>query len=392
MEKEKKKKQLNFSVEFWRFFFTISIAGYHVGTTFARGRGLDTSVWFFGASEILTVFLIFSGFFIMSSFRKRKESGVDADLPPRTQAWNYLKEKLKQLMPIFIIGQLLGFFATCLLLKYPLTDWPMLFVNSIWEFTGLSISGLGMGSQSSGLFYSGTVGTVTGTMGHFMWNQPLWYISGLLISSYVIYYLLAKNEDRFLGFTAPVLYVVISAYWYINGFRAAFAATTFGGYFNSGLIFMFITISLGCLVYLLVDKHKDKKFSGAGKFGLTLLSVAVAATLVVFTLRSDLLNLDRYTLHALSMILATLALLNKDYLSKLLNLKVFGYLGRLSIYIFVVHYPITYFVYTIYAFENVYHLMIVVFIFAILFAILLKLIVEEVINPLLFPKKKSIKS
>ena len=387
----KKEKKLNYTVELWRFFFTISIVGYHVGTTFARGR-LDGSTWFFGASEILTVFLVFSGFFIMSSFRKRKESGVDKDLPARTQAWNFLKEKLKQLMPLFIIGELLGFVATCILLKYPLTDWPLMFINSIWEFFGFSISGLGMGSQTTGIFYNGVIGTITGTPGHFMWNQPLWYISGLLISSYIIYYLLAKDEDKFLGFIAPVTYVFISAYWYINAFRAAFAATTFGGLFNSGLVFMFIGIEVGCLVYLLVNKHKDKKFSVPGKLGLTLISIIATGLICVFTVKNTVIALDRYTLHALSIIVATLALLNKDYLSQLLNQKIFGYIGRLSLYIYVVHYPITYMIYNYMDITNIYTLMILVFTFATVAAVLLKFFVELVLNPLLFGKAKTKKA
>ena len=388
MEKGKSKRKYNFTVEFWRFFFTISIAGYHVGTTFARGK-FDGSEWFFGASEILTVFLVFSGFFIMSSYRKRKLSGVDKDLPARTQAWNFLKEKLKQLLPIFIIGELLGFVATCLLQGYAIADWPVLFINSIWEFLGFSISGLGMGSQTSGIFYNQIVGTVTGTTGHFMWNQPLWYISGLLISSYLIYYLLAKDEDKFLGFIAPVTYVFISAFWYINGFRAAFAATTFGGYLNSGLVFMFIGIEVGCLVYLLVDKHRDKEFSKGGKIWLTVLSLIVTVLLAGFTIKHTAFALERYTLHALSIILATLALLNKDYISNLLNQKVFGYLGRLSLYIYVAHYPITYMLYKYAKLDSANTLLPAVLICAIIAAILLRLLVEKVINPLLFSRKKA---
>ena len=60
----KAKSTRNVAIEFWRVFCSIAIVGFHLGWIIARacngsnGYWMETSNWFFGASEVLLLFTV----------------------------------------------------------------------------------------------------------------------------------------------------------------------------------------------------------------------------------------------------------------------------------------------------------------------------------------------
>lgn len=97
---------------------------------------------------------------------------------------------------MFVFVNLFGFVAMRIWLKTPITDLLDAFLNHLPEFLGLYLTGLGMETNYDGSFGELTAEFIT-------LCQPVWFVSGLFIASYILYYLLAKNEKLTLGIIVP---------------------------------------------------------------------------------------------------------------------------------------------------------------------------------------------
>ena len=73
---------------------------------------------------------------------------------------------------------------------------------------------------------------------------------------------------------------------------------------------------------------KEHKFSTGAKIGLTIIQLICAGIVVYHTLFTT--GFYFTTIHALCAILTFLTLLNQDYLTKLLNHKIWKYPGKLA--------------------------------------------------------------
>ena len=74
------KTKKNVAIEFWRIFFAIAIVGYHVGTIMSKttatgvnGYFMKASNWWAGAGEILFVFTLTAGYFMVSHFKRLQQ-------------------------------------------------------------------------------------------------------------------------------------------------------------------------------------------------------------------------------------------------------------------------------------------------------------------------------
>jgi peptidoglycan/LPS O-acetylase OafA/YrhL len=221
-------------------------------------------------------------------------------------------------------------------------------VNSVWEFLGFHAAGL---RSTGGEFFN--------------LNGPLWFISAIIIVGYFLYWGLCKNEDFVSGILAPFGFIFLSGWWCYTGTRAAQtgwstlgtqlastngmggsatdATATIG--FNNGLIFVLIGMLGGIILYYLVNKAKEHNFSEGGRFLLTVINIICSALLLWYVIyQPTYFNLERWTVALLCIVVVGLSLINKDYLSLLLNNKytnkLFAFLGSISLYIYMLHYPI----------------------------------------------------
>ena len=102
---------------------------------------------------------------------------------------------------------------------------------------------------------------------------------------------------------------------------------------------------IGVMVFYMVRSLSAREFSKGAKAALTVLNVVVSALLLWYILwQPTYFKLERWTVAFLCIALITLSLLNRDYLTAALNNKVtnsiFGYLGSISLYIYMLHYPV----------------------------------------------------
>ncbi len=358
--KETSKKR-NVAIELWRFIIAVSIIGFHIGFIIARtcngsnGYFMNPeSKWFFGSSEVLLIFTLTAGYFMVAHHEKLEKDKVYSAKSASKRAWEYTWSRIKGLLPVLIIGYILGVII-CTKFYYPdynLQQTLTMIINSAWEFLGFHSVGL----RSSGNEF-------------FNLNGPLWFISAIIIVGYFLYWLLCKNKDLLVGLIAPFGFIFFTGWWCFTGTRASQTAwSTFGFQtastngmggnatdatatlgFNNGLIFVLIGLLGGIILYYLVKAIKNYKFSDLGKWGLTLLNLACSGLLLWYTIyQPTYFNLERWTVALLIIVVITLSLLNKDYLTKLLNNdythKLFAYLGSISLPIYMLHYPIAIFV------------------------------------------------
>ena len=366
-----KKSERNHAIEFWRFFFAIAILGYHIGTILApRAMAgiIEAATWMAGAGEILFVFTLTAGYFLVKHFKRLQANPEYASRTASGRAWEYLWGRIKALLPVLALGIILGVIAVAIFQESTFAVAINSVFNGLWEFLGLYAAGYPAAYSQA--------------------NGAMWFISGLLICSYIIYWAMCKNEDVFAGFIAPFLFVFLGGWWAWNGTRASQAAfSTLGEQystnpsvtgsavstgvigFNNGLLFVLIGMCGGVIIYYAVEKLKKLNYNIASKVILTIVYLAVAVLIVMFTIQPDWLAGEyvinnsaasgdvpsvvtnnwtyRTTIHLLCIVLVTLTLLGKDYVTALLNnkftAKVLDYLGGSALYIYMLHMPFIYF-------------------------------------------------
>lgn len=351
-----KEKTRNVAIELWRFLIAVAIIGFHTGWIIARscdgslGYYMETSNWFFGSSEVLLVFTLTAGYFMVSHFKRRMADKEYASRSAGSRAWEYTWSRIKGLMPVLILGYVLGVLIST---KFFYPDYNFqqvctMIINSAWEFLGFHSVGLrSLGNEFFNL------------------NGTLWFISAIIIVGYFLYWALCKNEDVTSGFVAPFLFIFLSGWWSFTDTRAAQTAwSTFGLQttstngmggsatsatavigFNNGLLFVMLGMLGGVLLYYLIQKVKEHKFTNGGKAALTILNIVASVLLLWYTIYpATWFNLERWTVSLLCIIVIGLTLLNVDGLTKALNNKVtnslFKYLGSISLYIYMLHYPV----------------------------------------------------
>ncbi len=395
----------NVAIELWRFIIAITIIGFHTGWIIARscdgtnGYWMETSNWFFGSSEVLLIFTLTAGYFIVSHFKKRNKDEAYQKKSATSRAWEYTWTRVKGLLPVLILGYILGIFIST---KFYYPDYNFqqictMTINSVWEFLGFHAVGL---RSTGGEFFN--------------LNGPLWFISAIIIVGYFLYWGLCKNEDTVRGLIAPFTFVFLSGWWAFTGTRAAQTAwstlglqtastngmggsatdaTAFIG-FNNGLLFVMLGMLGGILLYYIIEHFKERKFTQGGIIGLTLLNVAAGALLLWYTIYpATWFNLDRWTVSLLCILVIGITLLNKDYFTKLLNNDIthglFSYLGSISLYVYMLHYPVAIFMLrvlgtntsdTIYSFW-------LIFIPTVIITVILSILVKMIMDATFMKKK-----
>ena len=353
MEKKEVKKR-NVAIEFWRFFTAIAIVGFHVGWIIAKSCNgsngywmTPTNTWFFGSSEVLLLFTITAGYFMVSHYKKLAKDPKYNERSALSRAGEYTWSRIKALLPVLILGYILGVII-CTKFFYPqygVQETFVMLVNSIWEFLGFHAAGL---RSLGGEFFN--------------LNGPLWFISAMIIVGYFIYWGLCKNEDVTSGFIAPFFAIFLAGWWSFTDTRAAqtawstlgvqlastngmggsatSATATIG--FNNGLIFVMLGMLIGVILYYVIEKLKEKELN---KIILTLLNLGVTALLGWYIIyQPTWFKLERWPVAFLCIMVVSLSLLNKDKLTEVLNNKFtnkfLAYLGGLSLYVYMLHYPI----------------------------------------------------
>lgn len=340
------KKARNYAVDFWRVFATLAVFWGHYQLNYRFGF-MGTGKWnaegiLFTEGNILGVFLIFTGYFMMQSYESKKRRGLTANLPARTQAVDYLKSRYLGLWPALFLGTVIGF-ALNVFCEYNGSSLG----NFIYQ-NGETFSGIGdvlYNFFSSILQFLGL--DSTGILGHlgisFAWNVPLWYISAIFVGGYFLYYLLSKCEDAFVGIIAPFISMSFPAVWCLSEvLEMNDRRVLFGGIIENALAFGIWGICLGVVCYKPYQRFKEMVIGQKGKLVLTVIHAFFALTLLYWEIAGNTwrgtseLFIDIWVVFTLAFSIG-----NHDYITeKLLNRKIFSTLGEYSLYFFICHMPV----------------------------------------------------
>ena len=190
------------TIELWRFILTVAIALGHLNTFVWLDTGENL---IFTGGRVLAFFMFLSGYFLMAHYKKQKTSGKNKNVSAAKQTWEYIKSRFKALYPALFMGVLLAFIVRNAISGTKITEIFGVFMDSIWEFLGISqIGAVGLLELKS-ITFDPVLGV------SYLWNGPLWYISALILAGLILYYIVSKSEDFFTGFFAPVFVIITYA-------------------------------------------------------------------------------------------------------------------------------------------------------------------------------------
>lgn len=301
----------------------------------------------FTGCNTLAFFFFLAGYFLMRHHKKNETKKEDNAI----KAWRFTKERFSKLYPAVLGGVLFAFIARNLMLKTNITNIFSIFMDSLSEFLGIS-----------------PIGAVSSSV---LWNEPLWYVSAIIIAGLVLYYIVSAKEDLFIGLIAPV--VILLTYTLMPyGFALVLAA-----------------MSLGMLMYNVIEYFKEKEFSEIEMFCLSLLHIGIIMLLIYYGFKG--IPWNNVTTDLILYTFATILLINKDYIAVLYNKsKISDFLGKLSLYYFATHVAFIYLLSWLFP-EMGYHASIIFnILFSACWAFIMLYVDEFVITPI-FRKTKEIK-
>ncbi|MEG1505891.1 MAG: acyltransferase family protein [Bacilli bacterium] len=296
----------NSTVSLWCFILVVAIGLTNLNATIWKNSFEDI---IFNGGKFLSFFLLLAGFFLMSYFKKKKDEKLEK---ASSNAWRYTLKTYSKLYPALLGGVSLAFIVKNVIEGTKITELFSLFMNSLWEFIGLS--------------QVGTFGNALGNAG--LWNGPLWIISAIIISSLILYYILSKNEDFFVGLFAPVLIIFTTA-------SVTLTNSWISGIGN-GLFRVMSIMSLGVLMYYVVRYFKNKKFSENLTLAFSFVHIGLALFIIYTCFKGFTWN--EFSNVIVSFIFLVVLLTNKDYISALYNnSKICEFLGNISLYYYACH-------------------------------------------------------
>lgn len=361
------------TIELWRFILTVAIALGHLNTFIWRDSGEDL---IFTGGRVLAFFLFLSGYFLMAHYQKHKK---EDSAKPAKAAWKYTGGRFKALYPTIFMSVLFAFIVRNAISGTKITEIFGVFMDSIWEFLGISQIG------AVGLLELKTVVVEPVAGVSQLWNGPLWYISALIIAGLFLYYIVSKSEDFFTGLFAP-LFVVLT-YASVGLTDIGWDRTSVNAIgFPNGLARVMAGMCIGMLIYYVVDYLRKKKFSEGLKLTFSVLHIGIAIFLI-YTIYAGI-SWSEFTNGIIVLLFTIILLTNKDYISVLYNnSSVCNFLGRLSLYYYASHIVIVFLIAHIFP-EMSYHASIVFnILFTLCCAYIMMCIDDYIVTPL-FRKEK----
>ena len=243
-------------MELYRFVCAVLILCYHCYFFAFREREGGVFVGFYLFVEL---YYILSGFLMLRSIRRRVPKGQNVDGVALTT--DYIKKRLGFLYPHHLLSWLMVA-AIVLFLTHEMRlreliqiGWTELLLVNVFGFVRDAYV-----------------------------NIVCWYLSVLLFSSLVIYYMLIKHEDVFLKIIAPVLLVLI--YGTIFDRKGSLANTIIFTQYSPFMGFYrgFADITVGAIAYRVYEWMADVKLPGEWLIATVLeLAVMIASALWMYS-------------------------------------------------------------------------------------------------------------
>lgn len=266
-----------------------------------------TPVLFTFGSILVDFFFITSGFLLVASIVKiEKQSGGRKPKNLGLETFKFVFKKYLSFLPYIVLAYIL-----CLIFRN-FSD-PITLERNIKSIFDLFLFNMFTYPNKSML-------------------EVTWYLSSMLFAMLILYPLIRKYKDTYFYIIAPVILILLLTYMSYN-FTSIKVPTSWANYFTyRGNLRAFLDLSLGTIVYKVVDYIKEIKFKKWFKVFLTIIEiVGYLGVLLVLT------NVNRYDYLSIFIIagLVGLSFSNITYTSQMLPSKITGYLEKLSLPIYI---------------------------------------------------------
>lgn len=186
-----------------------------------------------------------SGYFLMSNYRNKKKENS-----PFYLARDYIISRIKKLYFPYIVTILLFVFMQLAYNSFSL-DWLKVHLyETKWQYIFLHFCGANVQFEM----------------------RSIWFLSTLIIISYIIYFLLAYNEKFYVG-SIPFLSLLILVYLYNTyGSLSVHVQSACNGWIQSAMLRGFSEMSLGVLINEMVylSREKNRQYTKTYKMAVTI--------------------------------------------------------------------------------------------------------------------------
>lgn len=302
-------KNRNGEIDLLRFVFAITILLFHFG------KMLPTN--FAGNGNIAVGFYcIVAGAFMAKHAKKVLAGGKPASIGDST--WKYIIHRTRSFYAYYIVAFILS------AIFYQMMSEKMNFISLVKNLTKsiptLSLTFLGLNNNLRSLYVPNT-----------------WYLSALLISSFVLFPFLLYKYDTSTKIIFPVFSMLILGYVYANNKTIILAWEKWGGFLYNGVLLSVAEIALGASLFSFIEwiQKREKENSKALKLLFTIIKWASFLIVFIFSF-SPQIKRD-YSIHALLYCCIGVVLSLSDISYNIPATKMTSYLGKCALPIYMFH-------------------------------------------------------
>lgn len=274
---------------------------------------------------VVELFVLISGVFMYMGWERTKDRLCGTDrYTPHTgiSPYNYLKKRFVRFLPATTVGFSLAFGVRAWLYTQDgnsvtfrkLLSWLS---DDIWEILLIKMNGM---NDNSALL-----------------NVPVWTVSAMLISEFVVFALLVNHEKLFTTLICPCSILIGYGYW-----RHIPKANhdIWLGFTTFGVLRVFILICLSWYCWQLILRLRATRFTRAGTAFLTFSEFALYICSLFLLMNFDTRNF-RWVVTMMFFLAVAISISGASWTRVLFPAgKVTAFLGELSMGIYLTHYPI----------------------------------------------------
>ncbi len=306
----KKEQTRNGIISLWKFIFAIVIAFFHTNQ-FYLDYASPIFRWGYIAVEF---YFIVTGFYFAKKVLKEK----------------YDKKTIGKETIRFTISRIKTFLL-------PLTIIYFIYLIGIIVYKDYTVSQIVDTIWSFLLFRNLGVGKVT------IFGQ-LWYLSVMIVGLTILYPFIKKHKENFIYLFCPV-FIVLGLGFLHHNYGTIDVANRYWFYaFNPSIIRGLVDISIGMILFLIHERLKDVEYTKLFKIILTVLGEGMLFG-ILFVIQF-ISSAKRYEFVMLLIISIAVLIISsqKTYDFKILSNKFFYYLEKISLYIFINHITIYFYI------------------------------------------------
>ena len=311
-------KTHNGAIDFLKFMFALMIVAFHfftyrMNTSVAATALFPLKVPLPGGYISVEFFFLVSGFLMA----QHTEGARQTPLPGGTgaESLRFVLRKFTAILPYYLFSIVSALVLCQVFINYTLITPTILGLDSLWEILLLQMTGLGVPQ---------------------IINGPVWYLSAMLLAMLMVYPVLRRFPDMFFNVIAPLAALFLLGHLNrVYGTLDVIAASE--EWFYPGIQRAVAEICLGCIAFGVCKKLPC--FGKAGRWLLGALEILCYGLTVVLANITFMSQAD-FVMLLLLAAGVTITFSGQSISSGLFRGRVFAYLGRLSMALFLCHFSL----------------------------------------------------